>query len=235
MVKPITALIPCRKGSERVNSKNTKPFGDSSLFDIKIKQLLAVDLLDSIVVSTDDPVIIDRTSSFSDSRIVIIDRPHKYAHSLCSTDDLVKYVIDNIPFECLLWTHVTSPFFTEETYLRAISTYIKGLEHGYDSLIAAEVCREFVWNAERESVNYNRSEIGNWPRTQLVNPIYIINSGAFIAARDVMEQHMDRVGKNPLFFPTSKLEGFDIDWEEDFRLGEQLWISLNSVATHHDS
>ena len=37
-MKNITAIIPVRKGSVRVKNKNLKPFADSSLLEIKIKQ-----------------------------------------------------------------------------------------------------------------------------------------------------------------------------------------------------
>ena len=36
----ITAIIPVRKGSQRVKNKNKKPFGETSLLEIKINQLL---------------------------------------------------------------------------------------------------------------------------------------------------------------------------------------------------
>jgi CMP-N-acetylneuraminic acid synthetase len=34
----ITIVIPCRAGSTRVKNKNFKPFANSSLLEIKIKQ-----------------------------------------------------------------------------------------------------------------------------------------------------------------------------------------------------
>ena len=39
MNKIIKAVIPVRKGSERVKNKNIKKFGDSSLLENKIKTL----------------------------------------------------------------------------------------------------------------------------------------------------------------------------------------------------
>ena len=38
----ITAIIPVRKGSQRVKNKNKKKFANSSLLEIKIKQLLTI-------------------------------------------------------------------------------------------------------------------------------------------------------------------------------------------------
>ena len=43
--KKIIALVPCRSGSERIKNKNTKRFSNSSLFEIKIKQLINVQAL----------------------------------------------------------------------------------------------------------------------------------------------------------------------------------------------
>ena len=47
------AVVPVRKGSQRVPNKNIKKFADSSLLEIKINQLLRVDLFEEIIVSSD--------------------------------------------------------------------------------------------------------------------------------------------------------------------------------------
>ncbi len=48
-----TAVIPVREGSQRVRAKNLRPFGGTSLMELKIHNLLQVPELDSIVVNTD--------------------------------------------------------------------------------------------------------------------------------------------------------------------------------------
>ena len=48
----ITAVIPIRTGSQRVRDKNLRPFGDTNLMELKIKTLLQVLELTSIVVNT---------------------------------------------------------------------------------------------------------------------------------------------------------------------------------------
>ena len=39
MIKDLTFVIATRKGSQRVKNKNVKKFGNSSLLEIKIKQI----------------------------------------------------------------------------------------------------------------------------------------------------------------------------------------------------
>lgn len=55
----ITAVIPIRKGSQRVPNKNLRPFADTTLMELKIKTLLKVPELNSIIVNTDSNEAID--------------------------------------------------------------------------------------------------------------------------------------------------------------------------------
>ena len=49
----ITAVIPVRKGSQRVPNKNLRAFADTTLLELKIQTLLQVPEIDEIVVNTD--------------------------------------------------------------------------------------------------------------------------------------------------------------------------------------
>jgi CMP-N-acetylneuraminic acid synthetase len=52
--KKITAVIPIRKGSQRVPNKNFKEFyKGKNLLELKIENLLQIQLIDEIVVNTD--------------------------------------------------------------------------------------------------------------------------------------------------------------------------------------
>ena len=58
----ITAIIPVRKGSQRVKNKNKKKFANSSLLEIKIKQLLELqkrNKITEVIVSSDDQEMLD--------------------------------------------------------------------------------------------------------------------------------------------------------------------------------
>lgn len=50
----IKALVAVRAGSQRVKNKNIRPFANSTLLEIKLKQLLRCDRLDGVVVDSDD-------------------------------------------------------------------------------------------------------------------------------------------------------------------------------------
>jgi len=53
----IVAFVGCRKGSRRLTNKNTLPFfGEKTLIDIKLKQLLKTPEVDMVVFSSNDPL-----------------------------------------------------------------------------------------------------------------------------------------------------------------------------------
>ena len=211
-----------RAGSERVPEKNTRSFAGitGGLCKIKLRQLLRCTEIDKIFVSTNDTKVINISKSLGSQKIKIIRRPDILASSSASTDDLIKYVSEIMPDGHIMWTHVTSPFIGSETYSRIIEAYFKNL-HLYDSLMTVTKLQKFIWN-NVEPINYDVT-IEKWPRTQTIEPLWEVNSGAFIATKNIYKKRMDRVGDTPFLFPLDQEISFDIDWLLDFKIAEALY------------
>lgn len=227
-MREVVAFLPMRKGSQRVKNKNIKDFSGikGGLTFIKISQLLKSQRIDRIMVSTNDEEVKNIALSFNDAKIIIDDRPEHLASSDTSTDDLVKYVPSIINNSIVLWTHVTSPFVTEKLYDEMIEKYLHSLDQ-FDSLMSVTKMQKFLWN-KNEPINYNKKE-EKWPRTQTIEPIYEVNSGAFIADIEVYKNLNDRVGNKPYLYELSDKESFDIDWEDDFEIAEILWSKYGKI------
>jgi CMP-N-acetylneuraminic acid synthetase len=219
----ITALVPCRAGSQRVPNKNTRPFATSSLLQIKLEQLSLVPAISKVIVSTDDPIVVAACKEFGGSKVEIHERDPKLATSQTTTDELCEYFANTLEFEHLLWTHVTSPFVTKLVYEEAISQYFSGLDNGNDSLIGVKKTQEFVWRSDLTAVNYDIESQGMWPRTQTIEPLYIVNSAIFITSQEIMRKHQNRIGIAPLIYEMGELASFDVDWDEDFKTAELIW------------
>lgn len=223
----ITIFLPCRSGSERIPEKNTKPFAgvEGGLLIIKLNQLIKMKEVDRIIVSTDDKKVKELATCLSD-KIIIDHRPKELAQSSTSTDDLVNYIPKIINEGHVLWTHVTSPFLNEKIYSKAIEKYFKNLNEGsYDSLMTVNRIQSFLWN-EKGSFNYDRN-IEKWPRTQTLKELFEINSGIFINSIENYKALGDRIGKKPYLMNTKGYSSFDIDWPDDFLLGEMIYKKLN--------
>ena len=219
----ITVFLPCRAGSERVPRKNTKVFSgnDGGLLSIKIQQLLEVDGIDNIIVSTNDEEVVEIVKKVR-GKVSIDRRPDHLASSLTSTDDLINYVPKIIPTGHVLWTHVTSPFLGAEHYEFAIKTYLENLENGtFDSLMSVNKVQTFLWDANG-SINYDRN-LEKWPRTQTIKKLFEINSGIFLNSISNYINKLDRIGEKPFLFETEGFASFDIDWPDDFEMAELIY------------
>lgn len=225
--KPIVALVPCRAGSQRVKDKNIRDFAGESLIKIKLKQLLKVPEVSRIIVSTDDPKVKDIVNNLNEDKIEISHEELDRSDIGSNNESMVRYFANKFDIDGhFLWTHVTSPFITEETYSKAIKLYLENLGKN-DSLVSVIKIQKYLWDENGHSFNYDHSA-EKWPKTQTLKPIYEINSGIFLLPYSLMREKQDRIGDKPIYFETTKLENFDIDWQEDFDLALMLWTSIQN-------
>lgn len=218
----INVFLPCRKGSQRVPKKNIKEFAGfkNGLIEIKLKQLLECKKIDKIYLSTNDEEILTYAQSLNQNRIVLHKRAEYLSSSETSTDELVSHVLELIPDGDILWTHVTSPFLNANVYDDIISKYEEVKIQGFDSLMTTNLIQGFLWNKEGP-INYDRTK-EKWPRTQTIEPLHEINSAVFLANAEIYRTISDRIGTNPFLYELDKIKGFDIDWEDDFKIAEAI-------------
>lgn len=223
----VTCFLPCRAGSERVKRKNIRPISKFrfGLVEIKLEQLRKCNEISEIVLSTNDADIIDFAEKLKISNLIIHRRGEDLSSSTTSTDDLVKHAYEVSSGDHILWTHVTSPFFTEKDYSKVIRKYHEVMVDEYDSLMTVNHVKGFFWD-KSGPINYDR-KIEKWPRTQTLNPLYEVNSAAFINSSKNYLELSDRVGRLPYLYKCDGYLGFDIDWPEDFIVAENLIDSQN--------
>jgi CMP-N-acetylneuraminic acid synthetase len=233
---PIVAFVPCRAGSERIARKNTRAFADEpdGLIGIKLRQLQCCQSVDRIVLSTNDPLVIEtaRQRAHGTKPIEIIERPEHLCLSSTSTDELVRYVPSIIPEGIVLWTHVTSPLVASTEYDLMIDAYLRNISsHAHDSLMSVTELRSFLWGISGP-LNYDRTK-EKWPRTQTLEPVFVVNSAAFIIDVTLMRQLGDRVGERPVLFKMGETISYEIDWEEQFTIAESLYRLRRDQSAAH--
>jgi CMP-N-acetylneuraminic acid synthetase len=102
----ITAVVPVRKGSQRVKNKNIRPFAGSNLLKIKLDILMSVGLFDEIVVSTDS---IEMSNIASQAGVRVHKRDPYYASSECNNSEFFENIAKSIESDVIAYTPVTSP------------------------------------------------------------------------------------------------------------------------------
>lgn len=223
----IAFFLPTRKGSERVQDKNTRPFAniEGGLVENKLQQLLCTKFIDEIIFSSNDEVCMKVAAKYSiDSRLKIIPRPEELCLSSTNLQDLICYVPTVTDAEHILWGHVTTPLTGAEQYDSGIKLYLSKLNEGYDSLVGVKELRNFLLNKNGKLIN-NTTSIP-WPRTQDLESLYEINHTMFLAKREVYVKQKNRIGEKPLLYVMDELHGFDIDWPDDFTIAELMYKNL---------
>lgn len=223
----ISAFLPTRKGSERVINKNTRLFAgiEGGLLKLKLAQLIQCLHITEIILSTDDLVSIEIAQSFQSKKIKTVERPEELALSSTSLVDLVRYVPTICNSEHILWTHVTSPFVLADDYDAICEKYLKQIKVGNDSLMTVKPIRNFIWDKVQNDL-INRINNEKWPRTQDLKVFYEIDSAVFLSSRVNFLKYDDRIGAHPYLYEMEGIKGFDVDWEEDFKLAEILHKEL---------
>ncbi|MDR5710774.1 3-deoxy-manno-octulosonate cytidylyltransferase [Nesterenkonia flava] len=223
---PVTALVPCRAGSERVKDKNTRPFAgfEGGLLELKLQQLVNVPEIDNIIVSTNDPVVMDFTRKFAattDKPIEINERPDELADSSTPMSKFIQYAAELQEEGTMLMTHVTHPLVTAKTFSELIAAWREAEAAGHDSLITATRLHAFLWDADAKPFNYDDSQ-EKWPRSQDIDPLFEINHAAYLMPFARMREVGDRVGTNPYIYEMDQSVAMDIDWEHQFHLLEDI-------------
>ena len=225
-------FLPTRKGSERVINKNTRPFAgvEGGILRVKLEQLLQVDRISNIIVSTNDEATMEVVNSIKSSRIKIIERPEHLCLSSTDIQEFINYIPSIVEAEHIFWVHTTAPFADAKILNDALDIYEKTVleEKSYDSLLSVNKIQQFLWSEkENKCINHDRSKV-LWPRTQDLEPLYEINHAFYINSRENYLKYNDRIGIKPYMFTLDKMHSLDIDWGDDFTLAEIVYKYLKS-------
>lgn len=104
--KEYLGVIPARRGSKRIQNKNTRLICGKPLIYWTIKSAKESKMLDGIVVTTDDDII---KSICSNLKIDIIDRPKELAGDNISLHPVLAHIIEKTDADNIVLLRPTSP------------------------------------------------------------------------------------------------------------------------------
>lgn len=216
----ITAVIPVRKGSQRVKDKNLRPFAGTTLLDVKIKSLLQVPEIDSIVVNTNSEAAIELVvEEYAGTKVTYHRREEYYASSQCSGSDFFKHLGEVTDTDIFIYAPCTSPFVKPETFSACIKKFLED-KGEHDCVSTVSSVKEFLW-LDGKAMNYDPL---NAPNSQNLPDVVALNFGATVVKREDLIKNHNIIGKKPDFVITSDIEAVDIDTPLDFYIAEQLYL-----------
>ena len=135
----LTAVIPVRKGSQRVKNKNFKKFNNQNLLIHKILKLKKINLFDEIIVNTDSTKAIKIAKSLG---VSYHKRKDFFASSRCPNNKFWQHVGQTTNSKYIFFTNCTSPLIKLSTYKKAIELFEKYKKRN-ESLNTVNLVKDF--------------------------------------------------------------------------------------------
>jgi len=196
------AVIPCRARSQRIPFKNTRLLGGKPLFQWTVDAAKAASTIDTIVVSTEDPLIAEMAKHMG---VEVRDRPPELAADDVQAVDVVLDVLNCGLWRCdlVVMLQPTSPFRRAMQIDTAVS-------------LAMECEWPVVSVSENRSIPY--SEVGaevRFPRCS--------NGVVYVAYADYLRRkggfHARHV---TTYLLPDDISGHDINTELDWHIAEMI-------------
>jgi CMP-N,N'-diacetyllegionaminic acid synthase len=229
------ALIPAREGSTRVPGKNVRPLAGHPLIAYTIAAAREAGVFDAVVVSTDG----ERTAEIARHYGAEVPglRPAELAGATSPDIGWVEHVLGLLPAcDAFAILRPTSPFRGAATMRRAWERFLE-LGERIDSIRAVEPCRQHpgkMWVVhgddlmtpllpQPEELPFHSRQYAALP------PVHVQNSSLEVAWTRVAREDGTIAGRRVAPFFTDELEGFSIDYPDDFERAEAWAGSLPAV------
>ncbi len=210
-MKNITAIVPIKYLSSRVNNKNFRSCGRRPLWSWILDTLEAVPQIDRIVISVDHPIVMQLIKKTP--KCVFLQRsPAVAAQDFIMP--IIREVTREFPADWYLQTHCTNPLLKPRTLIHAIAEL---LLTNHDSCFAVQRLKKLFWDSQKP-LNYSLQAI---PRTQDLTPLFLETCSFYIFQQATIDAG-SRIGADPLKYELGPVESLDIDTEEEFLIADAL-------------
>ena len=212
MTLKIVSLTPARGGSKRIPLKNIKLLNGKPLLSYVIEASLR-SCVDETWVSTDSLLIKETALKYGAK---VIDRPSKYATDNSPSEDVIKHFLEHNNCDIIVLIEPTHPFLTTTDINSAIEIFLNG---NYDSLVALEHKKYFLWRIDRDAAVPINYDYRKRPRTQDFSGCYIETGGLWITTVEAFKESGCRLSGRIGYYILPHFS-IDIDNAIDFRIAE---------------
>lgn len=216
----IVAFSPIRLNSKRVKGKNLKMIGGKPMLCHIFETLKNVNEINEIYAFCSNEEIVPLLPD----GVNFLKRSETLDDDMTLGEEIYDAFVNTIDADIYVLAHTTSPFIKPESFSKALSMII---EHGYDSAFSVEKIQTFTW-FNNEPLNYSLTHI---PRTQDIKPIYVETSGFYIFKKNIWKEKRQRIGDKPYLLVVDKIQGIDIDTNEDFEFATSIANHIQQLQT----
>ena len=193
----IAVVIPALDRNRYYHEGDLVRFGDTTLLEWKISQVLGFADKENIYISTPSDQIMELAQSCG---VNFVKRSQSTEPS-----QWIPESVEPIEKEVILWTHVTSPFISAGDYRRMLDSFA-GLPKGHDSLITVYKEAEYIF-FQNAPLNF---DIDKYKGRKEIEPVYRNTNGCYITPKESYRQNRKYFGRAPYYYEVDKLTSLEI-------------------------
>ena len=197
MNENISVVIPALDSNQYYSDGDLVRFGDTTLLEWKISQVLELLPKEKIYISTPSNKIIDLAKGYG-VNFVKRSQGVDFSH-------WIKESVEPIQSEFILWTHVTSPFISAGDYKAMLEKFFN-LPQDYDSLITVYKEQEYMFY-QGTPLNF---DIDQFKGRKEIKPLYRNTNGCYITPRENYRQGRKYFGRSPHYYEVDNLTSLEI-------------------------
>lgn len=210
----IKIFVPIKLNSQRLPNKMMLRLGDKLLcqhiFDtlLEVKKIIDCDIY---CFCSDEKI-----KEYLPEKVIFLKRDISLDKNETKGMEIYKSFLNKVDNgEIYVLCHATSPFIKKESFIKGLNAIIN---HNHDSALAVSKIQTFCWY-KNNTLNYN---FDNVVRTQDIDPIFWETSAFYMFKKDILKKMNRRIGNNPFFVETNRIESIDIDEKEDYDLALKI-------------
>lgn len=219
-INDVCILIQARLGSQRVPGKMLRPFAKTTLVDILFEKLKTSTVIPqkNIYFSVYEKELKEVANNHN---INIFPRSKASAMSEGKTLTEIFEWHNKLPFKYVVLISACNPLLTIETIDNFILSFINSEKEGGFAVFEKKT---YYWDKNHNSItDWKGLPIMN---TKLIDPVYEAAHCLYASRMDIIQNEMwlsDSGPDNIELFTMDELEAFDIDYEWQFKVAEQLY------------
>lgn len=219
------AIIPARGGSKGVPGKNLRHIKGSPLIAHTIRAARRTELIDKVVVSSDDDEILAVSRA---NGAIAIKRPEELATDEAPTELALEHTVKTLEeqgdkIRLILLLQCTSPLRSEMDIEDALSQMEST---NADSLLSVCSTNSFFWKKDDlTGATIAQYDYKNRPKQLDLTSeemVYRENGAIYITKRDILMNQHNRLGGKITLYVMPEHLSMEIDSEYDFWLAEEL-------------
>ncbi len=223
-------IVPARGGSKGIPGKNIMLVAGKPLIVWTIESAITSELVDRVIVSTDNDEISEICKA---NGAEVIKRPDEIAGDFASSESALLHCLEHLEKnesyypDLVVFLQATSPVRDSRDIDSAI---LQLVNNNYDCLFSA-YAEHFTgrWKLdERLCASPLNFEPNNRPRRQDVDKEFIENGSIYLFKPEILKHYQSRMGGRTGIYEMPLERSFQIDSYEDVSLIEKLLLSMNT-------